>query len=100
MVGGGCSVMLSADGLYVFDVPRSIFDDLPGVEVDRIDGQTNHRFWYKCGTFTGGMDSTFFCKEPLSSIRETDEACPARSDQEPYSKSLGGNLGCWSERTG
>lgn len=66
VVGGGCAVMLSADGLYIFDVPRSIFDDLPGVEVDRIDGQTNHRIFYKCGMLTGGMDMTFFCKEPPS----------------------------------
>lgn len=66
--------MLSAAGLYVFSVPRSIFDALPGLETERVDAETNHRFWSKDAVLLDSMNICFFCNEPPS---------PVRSDQEP-----------------
>jgi len=68
--------MLSADGLYVFGVPRSVFDALPGLEIERVDGRTNYRFWTKDAVLLGSMDICFFCNEPPT-------PGPARSDNQP-----------------
>jgi len=64
VVGSGCSVMLSVDGLYVFSLPRSIFDALPGLETERHDDATDHRFWTKDAVLLDCMAVCFFCNEP------------------------------------
>lgn len=75
--------MLSASGLYVFSVPRSIFDALPGLETERHDADTNHRFWSKDAVLLDSMDICFFCNEPPS---------PARSDNQTKIQTLGAGV--------
>jgi len=90
--------MLSADGLYVFGVPRSVFDALPGLEIERVDGRTNYRFWTKDAVLLGSMDICFFCNEPPSltldsrqqHARMTDS--PARSDNQTKIQTLGAGV--------
>ena len=74
VVGSGSSIMLSAAGLYVFSVPRSIFDALPGLESERVDDDTQHRSWSKDAVLLDSIDICFFCNEPPS---------PVRSDNQP-----------------
>jgi len=88
--------MLSVDGLYVFSLPRSIFDALPGLETERHDDATAHRFWTKDAVLLDCMDVCFFCNEPPSltptlSQRER-EISPTRSDNQTNIQTLGGGV--------
>ncbi len=80
--------MLSVDGLYVFSVPRSIFNALPGLETERVDDETKHRFWTKDAVLLDSMDICFFCNEPPSTVDARQKHSgmtvePARSDNQP-----------------
>ncbi len=87
--------MLSADGLYVFSLPRSIFDQLPGLETERHDDKTTHRFWTKDAVLLGSMDICFFCNEPPLTpgpLPMGEGAYPARSDNQTKIKTLGAGV--------
>jgi len=87
--------MLSADGLYVFSLPRSIFDQLPGLETERVDVKTNHRFWTKDAVLLNAMDVCFFCNEPPipAGLSQLDrETSPARSDNQTKIQTLGAGV--------
>lgn len=72
-VGSGCSIMLSEHGLDVFDVPRSIFDELPGFECERADAGNGQRFYVRHGTVSDTLQVTFYCNQPPSPVRsDTD----------------------------
>jgi len=104
VVGSGFSVMLSVDGLYVFSLPRSIFDALPGLETERHDDATDHRFWTKDAVLLDCMAVCFFCNEPpLTPCRQQHSASstlsqrereisPTRSDNQTKIQTLGAGV--------
>jgi len=89
--------MLSVDGLYVFSLPRSIFDALPGLETERHDDATAHRFWTKDAVLLDCMDVCFFCNEPPLTLDSRQRRAgmtdsPARSDNQTKIQTLGAGV--------
>ena len=91
--------MLSVDGLYVFSLPRSIFDALPGLETERHDDATAHRFWTKDAVLLDCMDVCFFCNEPPLTPTPSPRPSPigegaysARSDNQTKIQTLGAGV--------
>lgn len=62
-------LMLAHGRLDVFDVPRQIFDELPGMEFQyrRENGTV---FYLRHGSISDRMPVTFHCEEPP--LRETE----------------------------
>jgi hypothetical protein len=59
----GKHVVLNGNTLAVFDVERSIFDEIPGLEFEhrREDGS---KYYVRHGSISGEMQVTFYCEEP------------------------------------
>lgn len=68
LVGGYCSVVMGESSMSIMRLPRSIFDRLPGVEVDRIEARSGARYFVKQGRLNDCIDVTFMCEEPSTGI--------------------------------
>lgn len=64
LVGGYCSVVMCEASISIMRLPRSIFNRLPGVEIERIEARSGARYFVKQARLNDCIDVTFMCDEP------------------------------------
>lgn len=88
LVGAYCGVVMGKSSMSIMQLPRSIFDRLPGVEIERIDARSNRTHYVKSARLNDCIDVTFFCDEP---------SLPARRDADRLYSDRWGEISLTSE---